>query len=696
MMLWLVVVWLPAASAHVTGRRELQSCGSATFVAASSCSGYNLRNCYDDVPCGGICEGDGECGTNDNLNNCGSYDVYERSCSPTPLPTNGPMPRPTNRVIRSCASTCQGDNNCDFWVSHGYSCSSLEASGCDCSGCSCSRSCPATCSGYTCDFYVSLFGLSCSDLEANRGCDCSGCDCLTPQPTPWRNQVDVEVQAAVVLSGIAADDFNSDPAAQQAFSQSILTHLPQGLIDDGAEVTDVAAVSIPGECDEAPTYCRDDCADCMPTCSESWNSDCNAYCGSYAHCTWRRRRLQTGSVEDVWSRVEVSYTIAVQQDETTVTDGGASILTAVTSSLSSAVSTGAFLQTLIDEADAAGASATLEHVDVDVVASIISLDKATVTVINSLSCEVCTESRYKEGHNDDDVSCGVFEQKAAKRWGDYRIRYTTLSGDFRGESCRKRCCASNKDDCCEANVGAITGLVVAIFVVVAMCCCPVCVGCCETHPCAECPSEEHFCIPAGESKSVWRRCCPQHKGAGGSDVQPVPPGTVVGISQPTDDSAVVLSTLVEYIQNITGASAEAARAALVAHGNDADEAAAALLAAGTHRPPPSAAQPAPAGTIAEMMLRAENARVARMLTADERAAEAERKLRAAEARAAEERRQRAAEDEAERQRRARAKAKDKEEKRQRRAKKIDLSKLTLVRTLKGHSRAVRRGVRFSY
>ena len=84
------------------------------------------------------------------------------------------------------------------------------------------------------------------------------------------------------------------------------------------------------------------------------------------------------------------------------------------------------------------------------------------------------------------------------------------------------------------------------------------------------------------------------------------------------------------------------------------------------------------------------------LVAEARAAEAEGKLRAAEARAAEERRQRAAEDEAERQRRARAKAKDEEEKRQRRAKKIDLSKLTLVRTLKGHSRAVRRGVRFSY
>ena len=63
----------------------------------------------------------------------------------------------------------------------------------------------------------------------------------------------------------------------------------------------------------------------------------------------------------------------------------------------------------------------------------------------------------------------------------------------------------------------------------------------------------------------------------------------------------------------------------------------------------------------------------------EYAAEAERRRRAAEAKA-----------EAERQRRARAKAaKDEEEKRQRCAKKIDLSKLALVRTLKGHSESVR-------
>ncbi len=70
----------------------------------------------------------------------------------------------------------------------------------------------------------------------------------------------------------------------------------------------------------------------------------------------------------------------------------------------------------------------------------------------------------------------------------------------------------------------------------------------------------------------------------------------------------------------------------------------------------------------------------------EAAAEAERRRRAAEAKA-----------EAERQRRARAKAaKDEEEKRQRPAKRIDLSKLALVRTLKGHSEWVRRGVRSLY
>ena len=91
MMLRLVVLLLPAA--HVTALLHLQSCGSATFVATTAyCDNYNSRNCYDDVPCGETCEGDGECGTSSWLDNCGGYDVYMRSCSPTPSPT---MPAPT-------------------------------------------------------------------------------------------------------------------------------------------------------------------------------------------------------------------------------------------------------------------------------------------------------------------------------------------------------------------------------------------------------------------------------------------------------------------------------------------------------------------------------------------------------------------------------------------------------------------------
>ena len=236
----------------------------------------------------------------------------------------------------------------------------------------------------------------------------------TPAPTtaaPTGTSTGVKIKAAVVLTRIVADDFNSEPAAQQAFSQSILAHLPQELVLTSARVTDVVAVSIPGECDEAPTFCRDYCVpmDCMPNrCSSSW-SDCNAKCGSYAHCDWRRRRLQTSSA--VWSRVEVSYTIVVQQDET-VTDGGASILATVTSSLSSAVSTGAFLQTLIYEAYVAGASATFDYVYVDVEATLSSLEAATV-IGNIGPCEVCrARSMYDESNG---VSCGGFTQQVKSK-----------------------------------------------------------------------------------------------------------------------------------------------------------------------------------------------------------------------------------------------------------------------------------------
>jgi hypothetical protein len=71
---------LAAPEATVTGQvLRIQDFGCGTYVAVTTCPIVgNLPNC-NDVPGGGICEGDGECGTDGNLNNCGAFDVYIRS-----------------------------------------------------------------------------------------------------------------------------------------------------------------------------------------------------------------------------------------------------------------------------------------------------------------------------------------------------------------------------------------------------------------------------------------------------------------------------------------------------------------------------------------------------------------------------------------------------------------------------------------
>ena len=71
------------------------------------------------------------------------------------------------------------------------------------------------------------------------------------------------------------------------------------------------------------------------------------------------------------------------------------------------------------------------------------------------SCDECSKRIYPG-------QCGGFVQEAKSKWGDWKKP---------GENCHSNvCCASNKDDCCEANVGAIVGLVVAIVVVIAIRC----------------------------------------------------------------------------------------------------------------------------------------------------------------------------------------------------------------------------------
>ena len=169
-----------------------------------------------------------------------------------------------------------------------------------------------------------------------------------PQPTaaPTGAQAVVEVQAAVVLTGVDPAAFNADPNQQEAFAQSILAHLPTTLA--GAEVTDVVAAAA------------------------------------------RRRRLQAS--------VAVSYTIVVRQDAAAVTDAGASLLGAITTALSAAVSSGDFLDTLVAEAAAAGSSAAIafQSISVDETATLASIAGATITLKITTPAPVAASPRRKE------------------------------------------------------------------------------------------------------------------------------------------------------------------------------------------------------------------------------------------------------------------------------------------------------------
>merc|ERR1712048_576854 len=71
---------------------------SLSPVPACECpSNPDIANC-DDVSAGELCEGDGECGTDDSLNNCRSgsvlYDVYRKQATPAPPTPAPPTPAP--------------------------------------------------------------------------------------------------------------------------------------------------------------------------------------------------------------------------------------------------------------------------------------------------------------------------------------------------------------------------------------------------------------------------------------------------------------------------------------------------------------------------------------------------------------------------------------------------------------------------
>ena len=65
--------------------------------------------------------------------------------------------------------------------------------------------------------------------------------------------------------------------------------------------------------------------------------------------------------------------------------------------------------------------------------------------VASSSCDVCREKLF-EGH------CGAFSQEAKGKWDDWT--YFSLGEP---DCISDVCCASNEDDCCELNVGAVVG-----------------------------------------------------------------------------------------------------------------------------------------------------------------------------------------------------------------------------------------------
>ena len=84
------------------------------------------------------------------------------------------------------------------------------------------------------------------------------------------------------------------------------------------------------------------------------------------------------------------------------------------------------------------------------------------------SCDVCSDELY-------DGKCGALSQEAEDKCDDWMVEGLEIAGCIEDV-----CCASNEDDCCEANVGAIVGIVIALVVVIGgsvFACCKFCQGC---------------------------------------------------------------------------------------------------------------------------------------------------------------------------------------------------------------------------
>ena len=89
--------------------------------------------------------------------------------------------------------------------------------------------------------------------------------------------------------------------------------------------------------------------------------------------------------------------------------------------------------------------------------------------VASSSCDVCREKLF-EGH------CGAFSQEAKGKWDDWT--YPSYWGEY--DCISDVCCASNEEDCCELNVGAVVGTAIGVLVLLVgsiLACCKFFPGC---------------------------------------------------------------------------------------------------------------------------------------------------------------------------------------------------------------------------
>ena len=254
-------------------------------------------------------------------------------------PTISPVPTP------DCPATCNGAITCDWWTlqNRQYTCDWITANiGCDCRGCVCaewptpapttspaptisrvptSDNCPLTCGSgpNSCDTIAVVFDnptYTCALLESEGyGCDCGGCDCALdtspqtaaptsrvpiPMPTPMPTTDDtatVTVGLSLAMDGIACADYGT--AEEAVMNTALATHL------DGVDASDFG-----------DHVCTD---------------------------VSRRRALKTSSAS-IYTEVSVDATTYADDD----------IASAVSTTITTAVSTGALASSISTAASAAG------------------------------------------------------------------------------------------------------------------------------------------------------------------------------------------------------------------------------------------------------------------------------------------------------------------------------------------------------